>query len=459
VSVRYDIAINGGTLVHPHGRVAGNIGIRGERIAAIAGVDEPLDGDRLIDARGKYVLPGRIDPHVHMYWPDWPMDEGIRTATRAAIAGGTTTVLHFVITAGSLIDHFANVRELFDANAYSDGAFHGQIVSELNVTEIPELARRGIISFKFSMAYRGAEAKPPLQGMDDGLLFRGFREVGRLGPGALALVHAENIEVFFPLRDELKASGRTDVRWTEARPPFLEEEAMNRAIVLADGAGCPLYIVHITISEGVRIVREARARGRRVTGETCPQYLTLTKDSDPVRAKINPPLRETADSDALWAGLAEGVLSTVGSDHAPTSLRHKQELWSATVGVPGVETALPLLLSEGVNKGRLSLERLVEVTALQPARTFGLYPRKGTLQVGSDADIVVVDLGETRVVNAKNLHQGSDFSPYDGMRLQGWPVVTLLRGRVVMEGGEILARPGDGRFIPRSIAVPQRVIV
>ena len=448
----YDLVISGGTLVHPWGRTEGSIGIRGERIAAIARPGEWLKGSREIDARGRYVLPGRIDPHVHMYWPDWPRDEGIRTSTRAALAGGTTTVIHFIITTGSLLEHLAEMRDLFDANALSDGAFHGQITSERNVAEIPELARQGITSFKFSMAYRGAEAKPPLQGMDDGLLFRGFREVGRLGPGALAMVHAENIEVYFALKEELRASGRTDVRWTETRPSFCEAEAMGRAIALATAAGCPLYIVHITIAEGVEIVRDARARGRLVTGETCPQYLTLTKDSDPVRCKINPPLRETRDSEALWAGLAKGTLSTLGSDHAPTSLRHKQDLWSATVGVPGVETALPLLLSEGVARGRISLERLVELTSFGPARAFGLYPRKGALEVGSDADVVVVDLDETRVVDARtNLHQGSDYSPYDGMRVQGWPVVTVLRGRVVMEGGEVTAQPGAGRFIPRTL--------
>lgn len=266
------------------------------------------------------------------------------------------------------------------------------------------------------------------------------------------MVHAENIEVFFALQDELKASGRKDVAWTETRPPYCEEEAMNRAIILADAARCPLYIVHITIKEGVSIIREARAQEKQVIGETCPQYLTLTKDFDPVIGKINPPLREGADSDTLWEGLAEGVLSSIGSDHAPTSLRHKEDLWSATVGMPGIETSLPVLLSQGVNQGKISLERLVEATSFQPARIFGLYPKKGTLQVGSDADIAIVDLAETRVVQAtKNLHQGSDFSPYDGETLQGWPVLTILRGKIVMEGGEVTAEPATGRFLPRSL--------
>lgn len=455
--MRYDLVIKGGTLVHPWGRTEGNLAVRGEKIAAVASPGEPLSGAREIDARGKYVLPGRIDPHVHMHWPDWPMDEAIRTSTRAALAGGTTTLIHFILSTGSLLAHFAEMKDLFNANARSDGAFHGGIVSEQHVGEIPELARRGITSFKFWMSYRGAEAKPPLQGIDDGQLFRGFREVGRLGPGAIAMVHAENIEVFFALKEELRASGRKDVAWTETRPPFCEEEAMNRAILLADAARCPLYIVHITIKEGVGIVREARARGRRVLGETCPQYLTLTRDFDPVIGKINPPLRESADSQALWAGLAEGALSTIGSDHAPTSLRHKEDLWSAIVGMPGIETSLPVLLSEGVNQRRLSLERLVEVTSLQPARIFGLYPKKGALEAGLDADIVLVDLEEARVVDAKkNLHQGSDYSPYDGTRLKGWPVLTVLRGKVVMEGGEVTAKPGEGRFIPRSLGGPFR---
>lgn len=452
--MKYDLVIKGGTLVHPWGRMEGNVAVRGEKIAVISSPGELLSGTREIHAQGKYVLPGRIDPHVHMHWPDWPMDEAIPTSSRAGLAGGTTTLIHFILSTGSLLEHFAEMKDLFNAKALSDGTFHGGVVSDQHIGEIPELAREGITSFKFWMSYRGSEAKPPLQGIDDGILFRGFREVGRLGPGAIAMVHAENIEVFFALRDELMASGRKDVAWTETRPPFCEEEAMRRAIILADAAGCPLYIVHITIKEGVDIVREARAGGKKVIGETCPQYLTLTKDFDPVIGKINPPLRESADSQRLWEGLAEGILSTIGSDHAPTSLRHKEDLWSAVVGMPGIETSLPALLSEGVNQGRLSLERLVEVSSTLPARTFGLYPKKGALEVGSDADITLVDLEETRVVNAKkNLHQGSDFSPFDGKTLKGWPVLTLLRGKVVMEGGEVTAEPGTGQFIPRSLGI------
>jgi dihydropyrimidinase len=387
-----------------------------------------------------------------MHWPDWPMEEAIPTASRAGIAGGTTTLIHFILSSGSLLEHFAEMRDLFNTRACSDGTFHGGIVSEQHISEIPELARQGITSYKFWMSYRGEEAKPPLQGIDDGVLFQGFREVGRLGAGAVAMVHAENIEIFFKLRDELKESSRKDVTWTETRPPFCEEEAMNRAVVLADAAGCALYIVHITIKEGVRIVREAQAQGKRVIGETCPQYLTLTKDFDPLIGKINPPLREQADSDALWGGLATGTLSTRGSDHAPTSLRHKEDLWSAIVGMPGIETSLPALLSEGVNKGKMTLERVVDVTAFQPARIFRLYPRKGTLEVGSEADILVVDLDKAVKVDAnKNLHQGSDFSPFDGKTLTGWPVLTLLRGKVVMEEGEITASPGIGQFIPRTL--------
>ncbi len=448
----YDLVIKNGTLVHSNRRTEGNLGIRGETIEAITSPSESLSGAREIDASGKFVLPGRIDPHVHMHWPDWPMEEAIPTSSRAAVAGGTTTLIHFILSTGSLLEYFAEMRSLFDAHALSDGTFHGGIVSEDHIAEIPELARQGITSFKFWMSYRGEEAKPPLQGIDDGVLFRGFREVGRLGTGAIAMVHAENIEVFFKLRDELKASDRTDIAWTETRPPFCEEEAMNRAVVLAEAAGCTLYIVHITIRNGVRIVREARARGMRVIGETCPQYLTLTKDFDPVIGKINPPLREAGDSSALWEGLSEGALSTVGSDHAPTSLRHKEDFWSAIVGMPGIETSLPALLSEGVNKGRLTLERVVEATACQPARIFGLYPKKGVLAVGSDADITIVDLDKAVVVDAnKNLHQGSDYSPFDGQTLKGWPVQTLLRGQVVMEEGEVTATPGTGQFIPRSI--------
>ena len=229
---------------------------------------------------------------------------------------------------------------------------------------------------------------------------------------------------------------------------------MRRAVILASATGCPLYIVHITISKGVEIIREAQERGLPVIGETCPQYLTLDRNYDRVLGKVNPPLREAADGERLWEGLREGVLSTLGSDHAPTSRRHKQEFWKAIVGMPGIETLLPVVLSEGVNRGRLSLEKVVEVCCYWPARIFSLYPRKGLIEVGADADLVVLDLEKEVKVHADLLHQGSDFSPYEGRMIKGWPVLTLLRGEVVMENGEVCGEAGFGKFIPRPVPSP-----
>jgi len=263
----------------------------------------------------------------------------------------------------------------------------------------------------------------------------------------LALFHAENIEIFFQLKDQFLKEGLNDVDWHDTRPNFVEIESIRKIVFYARETGCPIYVVHMSVREGPYEVARARAEGVNITAETCPQYLTLTKRAHRVLGKVNPPLRDTKDNEALWEGLRTGMVECLGSDHAPCATKHKQEFWSAVVGFAGVQTTLPVMLSEGVNKGRITLEKLVEIACYNNARKFGLLPKKGTLQVGSDADLVLIDLDKEFSVRASDLYHISDFTPFEGMTIKGVPVLTMVRGKVVMKENKIIGEP-RGKFVP-----------
>ena len=266
----------------------------------------------------------------------------------------------------------------------------------------------------------------------------------------MACVHSENSEIILSLIKKHKEAGREGLPvWSECRPNFTESECISRVLTFAEALDCPIYIVHLSTREGLEVIRQFKARHKKLFVETCPHYLTLTKEA-PIGSlgKVNPPLRSAEDKEALWRGIAEGLIDTIGSDHCPFIKEDKPEsIWEARTGFPGSTTILPLLLSEGVHKKRITLEKVAEMTSMNPARIFNLFPRKGTIQVGSDADLCIVDLNLSRQVEPKLLHGVSDFSVYDGWTLKGWPVLTMVRGKTVMKDGEIVGSPGHGRFI------------
>lgn len=451
--MKVSVVVKNGKVVHPSGVVdRGWIGIDGEKIVALGSGECPLEAGRVVDAGGHYVIPGAIDPHVHMDWPVYSFEEGTR-ATSDAVAGGTTCVIHFMLEPGRLVDGIERRKAAFERNSFIDGTFHAAIFSMDQVKEIRKAAEMGVTSFKFFVPYRGPEAVPPLIGIDDGVLFMGMREIGQLSPRAIAMFHCENIEIFFKLKEEFIAKGMGDkVDWHDTRPNYNEAESMYRIINFAKETKPTCYVVHMTIREGVDITRYAWDRGINMHSETCPQYLTCTKKNvDRILGKVNPPLRDTGDNQRLWEGIREGVVNTIGSDHAPCKKEHKKEFWSAIVGMPGVETMLPVIVSEGVNKGRITWPRLVEICSYNTAKLFGLLPRKGVLAVGSDADLVIIDENKEVTVSAKTLHQLSDFTPYEGWKLKGWPTLTMVRGQVVFENGKIVGKPGTGKFLARSL--------
>jgi len=445
------IRIDGGTIVSPRGRMRAGLAVDDGKIVAIGKESELPKAGRTIDAAGRYVLPGVVDPHVHFRYVDTSIAEGFEILTRSAAVGGVTTVLPFIASTDSIVASLDIFKQVYEMAALVDGSFHAVIFEPGQIPELGELIKQGVTSFKFLLPYQKSEALEGVGDIDEGLIFLGMREIAKAG--ALAMVHCESPDLFFRLRDELLAKEPADPHWHDARPNECEAHAIATMSHLAKLAECPLYVVHISIKEGGDLIRRARAEGVRVWAETCPQYLTLTRfDTDKVWGKINPPLRGEEDVEQLWREIGEGTFDCIGSDHCPLSPEEKgDDLWTAKVGMPGVETMLPLLLDRGVNAGRISLERLTRLCCENPARIFGIYPQKGVLQVGSDADMVIIDLEEEHTIELEKMHDVYSYSAYDGWTLKGRPVMTMVRGKIVAENGDLVGEPGYGRFIPASL--------
>ncbi len=458
---RFDTIIRGGLVATSAAVVRCDIGIREGRIAALA---DSLEGaDHVIDAEGRTVTPGGVDSHCHI---DQPSRNGsvcaddFLTGTRSALAGGTTTVIPFALQfrGQSLREAVNEYRGRAENRAVTDYAIH-MIVVDPNEhvlgQEMPGLIRDGYTSFKIYMTY-------------DGLMLndREILDVLALArrERAFVMVHAENGDCISWLTDRLEQSGKVAPKYhAHSRPGPVEREGTHRAITLAELLDVPILLVHVSAREVVDEIHRARARGLKLFAETCPQYLFLTEDDldkpgfEGAKCVCSPPPRDKANQQVIWDGLRNGTFDVFSSDHAPTRFEgpggkkmHGEDAsfrWIPN-GVPGVETRMPLLFSEGVGKNIIGLERFVELTATTPAKLYGLYPKKGTIAVGCDADIVIWD--DLREVTISNdlLHHNVDYTPYEGMNITGWPAITLSRGEVVWADGEILAEPGRGEFLP-----------
>jgi dihydroorotase-like cyclic amidohydrolase len=450
-----DTVIKNCKVVHPLGIREEGIAINREEIVALAADPCLPNARKTIDARGNYVIPGLIDPHVHLGLYQ-PANLDIRAGTISAALGGITSIGNYLpgtiySDRGLTAEMFAEWKEIYERCAIVDAFFHGRVMSSADIGRLTETIRNhGIISYKFNMAYKGSEgAVIGIQNVDDGLLYEGFRAIAASGLPTRALVHAENIDIINRIRPGIQASGRQDLAaWTETRPDFCELLDAERAICLAQLLETPLYIVHISAAKTIRALYTAKKQDIDVVGETCPHYLTLTKNAPlgPL-GKMNPALKCEEDIEALWHGIKEGVIECLGSDHCSPTRKMKQDLWTGVPGIPGIDCLLPLMLSEGVNRGRITLEKLVQVCCYNNAKTFGLHPQKGEICVGSDADLVIVDLTKKAVVAPKAESSLSDFSVYEGRELQGWPILTMLRGNVIMEQGRLVGKTGIGRYL------------
>ena len=440
-----DLVLHSGRVVSHIGEFHGGVAVRDGKIVAIGDRDDLPSAARTIDLEGRVLMPGVIDPHCHL-GGNYDYDEDMRTETAGAASGGVTTILLFARNpAGSYIPFYQERRARGESQAYVDFGFHFGIQREEHIAEIPRIAAEtGVQSFKCHMGYEVGNSIG-IVSSTDAWVYGAMREAVKLPKGVVS-VHCENTDLVTMLKKEMMATGRQDLAaYTESRPAFVEEEAIVRVIRLAELTGCPLYIVHTSVGAGPDLAAEARARGVDVTMETCPHYLLRTaydEDLD-ARAKISPPLRDRENLEGLWRGVLGGAIDTLGTDHVPFK-KTGGDLWSEKPGVVSFAWELPLMLHFGVHERGLSLSRLVELNSYNPARRFGLLPRKGMLAVGADADLVVVDLDLEKEVKAT----GKGTCLYDGWKLRGWPVLTVSRGRVVAENGVVVeSEHGRGRCV------------
>ena len=449
----YDTVVKNGRVVIPEEGVQSvTIGIKEGKVAALLAQSEEAAGKTIIDAKGLHVLPGIIDPHVHLGFGDPETD--FYTESRAAAIGGVTTLLSYLMTTGPYDNEFKFYKEHGDEQSVIDFGFHAVGCTDVHQQELQKyVSEFGITSYKFFMSFRGSEGEYlGISPIDDGFMYEFLAVLGKL-PRTMACIHTENIEVVWRLRKQLMDSGRDDLAaWAESRPAFVEAEAALRAMYFGEETDCPIYVVHLSSEQSLNEIRQFRERYDRVYLETCPHYLTHTMYSDVgLLGKQNPPLKAERDLEALWEGIADGTVDTIGSDHAARKRDKKTgTIWTASPGQPNMPMILPVMLSEGVNKRGLSLERIAEVTSYNSAKIFNLYPRKGTIRVGSDADLTIVDLDLEKVVHPDMFGSRADYSIYEGWTLKGWPTITMVRGGVVMQDGEIEEQAASGIYLRRD---------
>jgi dihydropyrimidinase/allantoinase len=452
-----DLAIKGGKIVTPEGIFKAGIGVKRGEIVTIAKEHSLPPADTVIDVTGNFILPGVIDAHTHLREPGRTIREDFETGTKAAAASGVTTVFEMplAIPCVASAEILQQRREIVGKRAVVDFGLYGGAGMH-NIDKIPELAESGAIGFKTflhgppegrDIEFEGAYAT------DDGALFEILNAIATTG--LVSSIHAENNAIIRFLTQKLKKEGRKDVMaHPDSRPNFVEAETISSVIILANAAGARLHIAHLSTREGLNLIRQAKVRGQKITVETCPHYLTFTAtvmNKLGPYVKINPPLRSEEDVAELWNGLNDGSIDMIVSDHAPYTREEKDpgwtNIWKAQSGAPTIETLLPLLLNK-VNEGKLTLETLVRVTSERTAQVFGVYPRKGTIRVGSDADFAIVDLNKVVTVDKKTMYsKARELTPYDGWKVRGWPVMTIVRGQVVMKDGDVIGEPGYGEFI------------
>ena len=452
-----DLRLSGGAVLLPGvGLAPVDVLVADGRVAGIVERGSEASAVEAVDVEGLVVLPGAIDAHVHLAqnltYPTEPIDVAPETA--AAAAGGVTTILAYLMTPTPYEQVVRTVTGLMEQTAAVDFGFHFCVVTEEQKDAVRLYAEElGVSSFKFFMNFRGDEgAYLGLPGNDDGFLLELLASAA--GCGAMVNPHPENIEIVWRLRAAEHAADAPPLRvWDATRPAYVEAEAIQRAAFLARTAGASLYVVHVSSASALEIAARERAAYPGVFVETCPHYLTHDADSDVgLLGKVNPPLRSAADREALWRGLEAGLIDVVGSDHVPRMKAAKGgDVWTASAGFPGLETLVPVMLSEGCVRRGLPLEQVVDLFTRNPARLFGLYPRKGVIAVGSDADFAIVDFGRARAVDGDALHSRAGYSIYDGWELDCTVVHTLVRGRFALRDGA-LTDASRGAFVARRVS-------
>lgn len=440
-----NLIIRNAKLFLPTGVVRGGLEIEDGIIKNISKSGLPRTG-RDIDVKGKLVIPGVIDSHAHLYDPNYIHRGDFKSGSASAAAGGVTfTIVMPLDTPMFSPERLKNVIDEGEKNSLIDFGLHAGNMNKESIRYLEQDIELGIKSFKYFTS-------PPYAIDRDTRkeLMKNIKELGGIN-----FVHAEDKDILINTMNELKKSGRNDpIAHAESRPDKAEEKAVREVVSDSIRINCRLHLAHITTRNGVRIMENARKRQCKITAETCPHFLIFTKDDIKEKGpylKLNPALKTKKDIVSLWKALSEGVIDTVSTDHAPGTKYEKEigwsDIWSAQTGVPGIETLLPLMLSEGLAKKRLSLNRLVKSLCENPAKIFGFYPQKGVIQEGSDADLVVVDTGEIWAIRDSDIHYKVGWTPYDGMKVTGRGIITISRGDIIYENGDVMGNAGRGKFI------------
>jgi dihydropyrimidinase len=455
-----DLRINNGKVVLPDCVIDATLLIEKGKIVGVTAQNTTVKAEQTIDAKGKYILPGGIDPHTHLATSFMGVNakDDYFTGTKAASWGGTTTIIGFATPprGESTLEAVSKTREKADKETVIDYSLHPTIVNlnSENIGLIKTLIEMGMPSFKLYLVYRKEGVMA-----DDGVLLQVFKET--IKHRGLVGCHAENVSMIEHLVAEaLKNGNKSAIYHAKTRPPITEAETINRMIYMANFLNAPYFNFHLTIKEGVEMFREARAKGQPMYAETCTQYLVNSENDlrrpDGINFICTPPLRTKDDSESLWRGLADGCVSVVSSDQCAFSREMKQlgkdSFDLVPNGLPGLEFRMPILFSEGFMKKRISLSRFSEVTSTNAAKIFGLYPKKGVIRVGSDADVVIFDPKLERTISSKDSLYDMDWCPYEGMTVKGWPSATIVKGKVIWNDGVFIGKAGEGEFLKRKLA-------
>lgn len=424
------------------------------KISAFSAVSNTFHADRIVDANGLYLMPGLIEPHVHL-GPFNGLESDTETETRSALGGGITTIMNFVTTKGSLSTEIERQQKIISQKALTDVGLIGVVMNQGHIDELEACFRQGVVSFKHYMSKPEFEKFLGWTYPDEGQILESFTKIAKLG--GQAMVHAENYEIIARKIEEVRSSKRNTLSaWEEARPWFCEQDHMMTAVLLAAVARVRLYIVHVSVGSFPDIIESAKRKQVNLSLETNPAYLYFTKDDEELGlfGKVNPPIRGKEEREALWEGIRSGLIVCVGSDHIACNRKERLgggDIWTAVPGLHGLEMTLPILLSEGFHRRGVPLERIVQVSSSNTAAVHGLSS-KGRIELGFDADFCIFDPTREVKVTQSMMHDGSDYSLFEGRSFRGWPIMTISSGEVTMENGEVMAKGGWGRPLRCALA-------